>query len=98
MLYSVRPHIVTDEPELNNMTEKIAVYAQLITARLAQECNLTSVCVFQVIVSGSMVQAELLPAVATPIPQRQPITACHHLGPPVVPLPRLFYLATDFFP
>ncbi|XP_026002743.1 receptor-type tyrosine-protein phosphatase R [Astatotilapia calliptera] len=41
----------------------------------------------KVIVSGSMVQAELLPAVATPIPQRQPITACHRLGPPVVPLP-----------
>ncbi|CAK6973865.1 LOW QUALITY PROTEIN: receptor-type tyrosine-protein phosphatase R [Scomber scombrus] len=35
---------------------------------------------------GSMVQAELPPAVATPILQQQPITACRRLLPPVVPL------------
>lgn len=41
----------------------------------------------KVVTSGSMVQAELPPAVATPIPKQQPIAACHHLAPPVVPLP-----------
>ncbi|XP_068162667.1 receptor-type tyrosine-protein phosphatase R [Antennarius striatus] len=35
---------------------------------------------------GSMVQAELPPAVATPIPPQQPITACRDLSP-VIPLP-----------
>ncbi|XP_029018726.1 receptor-type tyrosine-protein phosphatase R [Betta splendens] len=37
---------------------------------------------------GSMVQAELPPTVATPIPQQQPIAACRRLTPPVAPLPR----------
>ncbi|XP_071358246.1 receptor-type tyrosine-protein phosphatase R [Trachinotus anak] len=41
----------------------------------------------KVVTSGSMVQAELPPAVATPIPQQQPIVACRRLAPPVVPLP-----------
>lgn len=43
----------------------------------------------KVVTSGSMVQAELPPAVATPIlpQQQQPIAACRHLAPPVVPLP-----------
>ncbi|KAM7378584.1 hypothetical protein PAMA_013474 [Pampus argenteus] len=41
----------------------------------------------KVVTSGSMVQAELPPAVATPIPQQQPIIACRRLAPPVVPLP-----------
>ncbi|XP_045894833.1 receptor-type tyrosine-protein phosphatase R [Micropterus dolomieu] len=39
------------------------------------------------VTSGSMVQAELPPTVATPIPQQQPIVACRRLAPPVVPLP-----------
>ncbi|XP_056280583.1 receptor-type tyrosine-protein phosphatase R isoform X2 [Pseudoliparis swirei] len=39
-------------------------------------------------VSGSMVQAERPPTVATPIRQQQPIIACRRLAPlPVVPLP-----------
>ncbi|XP_078129180.1 receptor-type tyrosine-protein phosphatase R [Sander vitreus] len=37
--------------------------------------------------SGSMVQAELPPTVATPICQQQPIVAGRRLAPPVVPLP-----------
>ncbi|XP_037617254.1 receptor-type tyrosine-protein phosphatase R [Sebastes umbrosus] len=41
----------------------------------------------KVVTSGSMVQAELPPAVATPIHQQQPIVACRRLAPPVVPLP-----------
>uniref|UniRef100_A0A671WCI5 protein-tyrosine-phosphatase n=1 Tax=Sparus aurata TaxID=8175 RepID=A0A671WCI5_SPAAU len=41
----------------------------------------------KVVTSGSMVQAELPPAVATPIPQQQPIVACRRLAPPVVPVP-----------
>ncbi|XP_051275865.1 receptor-type tyrosine-protein phosphatase R isoform X2 [Dicentrarchus labrax] len=41
----------------------------------------------KVVTSGSMVQAELPPAVATPIPQQQPIVACRRLAPPIVPLP-----------
>ncbi|XP_053271363.1 receptor-type tyrosine-protein phosphatase R [Pleuronectes platessa] len=41
----------------------------------------------KVVLSGSMVQAELPPAAATPIPQQQPITACRRLAPPVVPVP-----------
>ncbi|XP_070710307.1 receptor-type tyrosine-protein phosphatase R [Pempheris klunzingeri] len=41
----------------------------------------------KVATSGSMVQAELPPAVATPIPEQQPIAACRRLAPPVVPLP-----------
>ncbi|KAM6961597.1 receptor-type tyrosine-protein phosphatase R [Tautogolabrus adspersus] len=41
----------------------------------------------KVVTSGSMVQAELPPAVATPIPLKQPIIACRRLAPPVVPLP-----------
>ncbi|XP_029350541.1 receptor-type tyrosine-protein phosphatase R isoform X2 [Echeneis naucrates] len=40
----------------------------------------------KVLTSGSMVQAELPPAVATPFPE-QPIVACRRLAPPVVPLP-----------
>ncbi|KAM3587903.1 uncharacterized protein V6R79_016640 [Siganus canaliculatus] len=40
----------------------------------------------KVVTSGSMVQAELPPVVATPTPQQQPITACRRLAPPVVPL------------
>lgn len=43
---------------------------------------------FQAVTSGSMVQAELPPAVATHTPQQQPIIACRRLAPPVVPLPR----------
>nr|XP_020469085.1 receptor-type tyrosine-protein phosphatase R isoform X4 [Monopterus albus] len=39
------------------------------------------------VLSGSMVQAEPPLAVATPTPQQQPIIGCHHLAPPVVPLP-----------
>ncbi|XP_041833269.1 receptor-type tyrosine-protein phosphatase R [Melanotaenia boesemani] len=39
------------------------------------------------IVAGSMVQAELPPAVATPTLQQQPIIAWRHLAPPIVPLP-----------
>ncbi|KAK9525985.1 hypothetical protein VZT92_016648 [Zoarces viviparus] len=43
----------------------------------------------KVVTSGSMVQAELPPSVATPIRQQQPIVACRRLAPPpVVPLPR----------
>ncbi|XP_069376057.1 tyrosine-protein phosphatase non-receptor type 5 isoform X2 [Paralichthys olivaceus] len=41
----------------------------------------------KVVTSGSMVQAELPPAVATPILQQQPITACPRLAAPVVPVP-----------
>ncbi|XP_040005475.1 receptor-type tyrosine-protein phosphatase R [Xiphias gladius] len=41
----------------------------------------------KVVTSGSMVQAELPPAVATPIPQQQPIAACRRLAPPVIPRP-----------
>ncbi|XP_068995467.1 receptor-type tyrosine-protein phosphatase R [Embiotoca jacksoni] len=41
----------------------------------------------KVVTTGSMVQAELPPAVATPTPQQQPIVACRRLAPPVVPLP-----------
>ncbi|KAK2859222.1 hypothetical protein Q5P01_003842 [Channa striata] len=42
----------------------------------------------KVVTSGSMVQAELPPTVATPIHHQQPITAaCGRLAPPVVPLP-----------
>ncbi|XP_026217008.1 receptor-type tyrosine-protein phosphatase R [Anabas testudineus] len=41
----------------------------------------------KVVTSGSMVQAELAPSVATTIPQQQPIPACHCLATPVVPLP-----------
>ncbi|KAI3366825.1 hypothetical protein L3Q82_009234 [Scortum barcoo] len=43
----------------------------------------------KVLTTGSMVQAELPPTVATPIPQQQPIAACRRLAPPppVVPLP-----------
>uniref|UniRef100_UPI003AAA6301 receptor-type tyrosine-protein phosphatase R-like n=1 Tax=Centroberyx gerrardi TaxID=166262 RepID=UPI003AAA6301 len=37
--------------------------------------------------AGSMVQAELPPAVATPIPLQQPITACRRPAPPAFPLP-----------
>ncbi|KAM9846096.1 receptor-type tyrosine-protein phosphatase R [Aulostomus maculatus] len=40
----------------------------------------------KVVTSGSMVQAECPPTVATPIPQQQPITACHRLTPPAIPL------------
>ncbi|KAK5849429.1 hypothetical protein PBY51_009073 [Eleginops maclovinus] len=40
----------------------------------------------KVVSSGSMVQAELPPIVATPIRHQQPITACRRLAPPV-PLP-----------
>lgn len=36
---------------------------------------------------GSMVQAGLPPAIATPIPQQQPITACRRLAPPAIPIP-----------
>lgn len=50
--------------------------------------SLTRPRVVQVVTSGSMVQAELPPAVATPTPQQQPIVACRRLAPPVVPLPR----------
>ncbi|XP_074554729.1 receptor-type tyrosine-protein phosphatase R isoform X2 [Halichoeres trimaculatus] len=39
------------------------------------------------VTSGSMVQAELPPTVAAPIPLQQPIIACRRLAPPVVPLP-----------
>lgn len=46
------------------------------------------VLVLQFSSSGSMVQAELPPAVATPTPQQQPIVACRRLAPPVSPLPR----------
>ncbi|XP_075941734.1 receptor-type tyrosine-protein phosphatase R-like, partial [Anarhichas minor] len=43
----------------------------------------------KVVTSGSMVQAELPPSVATPIRQQQPIVACRRLAPPpVVPLSR----------
>lgn len=38
------------------------------------------------VTSGSMVQAELPPSVATPIPLQQPIIACRRLAPPVAPL------------
>ncbi|XP_049893814.1 receptor-type tyrosine-protein phosphatase R [Epinephelus moara] len=41
----------------------------------------------KVVTSGSMVQAQLPPAVATPIPQPPPIVPCRRLAPPVVPLP-----------
>ncbi|KAM4569426.1 receptor-type tyrosine-protein phosphatase R [Odontesthes bonariensis] len=41
----------------------------------------------KVVTSGSMVQAELPPAVATPTLQQQPIIACRRLAPPAVPLP-----------
>uniref|UniRef100_A0A1A7X1L9 protein-tyrosine-phosphatase n=1 Tax=Iconisemion striatum TaxID=60296 RepID=A0A1A7X1L9_9TELE len=41
----------------------------------------------KVVTSESMVQSEPPPAVATPIHQQQPIIACRHLTPPVVPLP-----------
>ncbi|XP_029901770.1 receptor-type tyrosine-protein phosphatase R [Myripristis murdjan] len=41
----------------------------------------------KVLTSGSMVQAELPPAVATPTPQQQPIVACRHPAPPSAPLP-----------
>ncbi|XP_036977629.1 receptor-type tyrosine-protein phosphatase R [Acanthopagrus latus] len=41
----------------------------------------------KVVTPGSMVQAELPPAVATPIPQQQPIVACRRLAPPVIPVP-----------
>ncbi|XP_073336989.1 receptor-type tyrosine-protein phosphatase R [Pagrus major] len=41
----------------------------------------------KVVTSGSMVQAELPPAVATSIPQQQPIVACRRLAPPVFPVP-----------
>ncbi|KAM4615582.1 receptor-type tyrosine-protein phosphatase R [Polymixia lowei] len=37
--------------------------------------------------SGSMVQAELPPTIATPIPQQQPILACRRPVPPFTPLP-----------
>ncbi|XP_058481073.1 receptor-type tyrosine-protein phosphatase R [Solea solea] len=43
----------------------------------------------KVLTSGSMVQAELPPSLATPISQQQkqqPIIACRRLAPPVVPL------------
>ncbi|XP_026182626.1 receptor-type tyrosine-protein phosphatase R [Mastacembelus armatus] len=41
----------------------------------------------KVVTPGSMVQAELPPAVATPTPQQQPIIACSRLASPGVPLP-----------
>ncbi|KAF7229486.1 receptor type R [Nothobranchius furzeri] len=41
----------------------------------------------KVVTSESMVQSEPPPAVATPIHQQQPIVACRHLTPPLVPLP-----------
>ncbi|CAF89511.1 unnamed protein product, partial [Tetraodon nigroviridis] len=44
---------------------------------------------------GSMVQAELPPALATPTPQQQPIVACRRLAPPVSPLPRPVPVHTD---
>lgn len=38
--------------------------------------------------AGSMVQAELPPAIATPISQQQqPITTCRRLAPPAIPIP-----------
>ncbi|XP_037551668.1 receptor-type tyrosine-protein phosphatase R [Nematolebias whitei] len=40
----------------------------------------------KVVTSESMVQSELLPAVATPIHQQQPIIACRRLAPPVASL------------
>lgn len=36
---------------------------------------------------GSMVQAELPPVIAKPIPQQQPITTCRRLAPPAIPIP-----------
>lgn len=50
--------------------------------------NRTSLSILQVATTGSMVQAELPPVVATPTPPKQPIVACRRLAPPVVPLPR----------
>ncbi|XP_072310008.1 receptor-type tyrosine-protein phosphatase R isoform X2 [Eucyclogobius newberryi] len=35
----------------------------------------------------SMVQAELPPSIATPIPQQQPITTCRRFAPPAIPIP-----------
>lgn len=37
--------------------------------------------------AGSMVQAELPPVIAKPIPQQQPITTCRRLAPPAIPIP-----------
>ncbi|XP_020782049.1 receptor-type tyrosine-protein phosphatase R [Boleophthalmus pectinirostris] len=42
--------------------------------------------VTKAVTARSMVQAELPPSIATPIPQQQPITACR-LVPPVIPIP-----------
>lgn len=50
--------------------------------------NKTSLSILQFATTGSMVQAELPPVVATPTEQKQPIVACRSLAPPVVPLPR----------
>ncbi|CAL9682663.1 unnamed protein product [Knipowitschia caucasica] len=43
--------------------------------------------VTKAVTAGSMVQAELPPFIATPIPQPQPITTCRRLVPPAIPIP-----------
>lgn len=43
--------------------------------------------VIKAVTAGSMVQAELSPAIATPIPQQQPIIAYRRLAPPAIPVP-----------
>ncbi|XP_068442249.1 receptor-type tyrosine-protein phosphatase R-like [Clinocottus analis] len=93
LFFTIFVIVITCLMVLYRLKEKVQVSDRQLKApppdlHLTSTVHLDSAKIIHVVTSGSMVQAERAPSVATPIRQQQPIVASRRLAPPpVVPLP-----------